>query len=71
MQALTREMNYAESVFVLPAEADGDVHIRIFTPATELPFAGHPTLGSAVLLGELLQADAIQCSTGAGTVPSR
>lgn len=69
MQAMTREMNYSESVFVLPAEADGDVRIRIFTPGAELPFAGHPTLGSAVLLGELLGIDTVRLETGVGTVP--
>ena len=47
MQALAREMNLSETVFVLPAEEGGDARIRIFTPLSELPFAGHPTLGSA------------------------
>jgi trans-2,3-dihydro-3-hydroxyanthranilate isomerase len=69
MQALAKELNFAESVFVLPAEADGDVRIRIFTPASEMPFAGHPTLGSAVLLGELLGVEEIRLETGVGTVP--
>src|SRR4051794_22443869 len=51
MQAITREFNFAESTFILPAE-DG-VHaakVRIFTPARELPFAGHPTVGTACAL---------------------
>ena len=69
MQALAKEMNYSESVFVLPAEADGDVRIRIFTPATELPFAGHPTLGTAFVLGGPLQRTTIRLETGAGVVP--
>src|SRR5207247_5441549 len=48
MQALARELNFSESVFVLPPRADdADVRIRIFTPGSELPFAGHPTLGAA------------------------
>src|SRR5437763_1251100 len=47
MQRLAREMNFAESVFVLPPGNGADARIRIFTPATELPFAGHPVLGSA------------------------
>ena len=54
MQAIAREFNYPETVFVLPA-AD-PVHrarLRIFTPASELPFAGHPTVGTAVLLARL------------------
>jgi len=52
MQALAAEFNLSETVFVLPPE--NDVHsaaLRIFTPARELPFAGHPTIGTAVLLG--------------------
>jgi trans-2,3-dihydro-3-hydroxyanthranilate isomerase len=56
MQALAKEMNFAETVFVLPPQAAGaDVRIRIFTPSTELPFAGHPVLGSAFVLGGPLQ----------------
>src|SRR6476469_1813748 len=46
MQKLAREMNVSETVFVLPPEAGGHARIRIFTPATELPFAGHPELGA-------------------------
>src|SRR2546423_1478902 len=70
MQALAREMNFSESVFVLPPQADdADVRIRIFTPGTELPFAGHPTLGSAFVLGGPLQKIVIGLETGAGVVP--
>jgi trans-2,3-dihydro-3-hydroxyanthranilate isomerase len=70
MQALAREMNFAETVFVLPASApDADVRIRIFTPSRELPFAGHPTLGSAFVLGAPLQKVVIRLETGAGVVP--
>src|SRR5471030_220456 len=70
MQALAREMNFAETVFVLPPSAsDADVRIRIFTPALELPFAGHPTLGSAFVLGGPLQKVVIRLETGAGVVP--
>jgi trans-2,3-dihydro-3-hydroxyanthranilate isomerase len=47
MQAIAREMNLSETTFVLPPEAEGDVKVRIFTPATELPFAGHPSVGTA------------------------
>ena len=60
MQALAREMNFSESVFVLPSEGDGHARIRIFTPASELPFAGHPTLGAAFVLGAPLQLDGIR-----------
>ncbi len=69
MQELAREMNLAESVFVLPPVAGGHARIRIFTPTRELPFAGHPTLGSAFVLGEPLQAEIVRLETGAGVVP--
>ena len=69
MQPLARELNLSETVFVLPAEADGHVRIRIFTPATELPFAGHPILGTAFVLGEPLQLAEIHLETAAGVVP--
>src|SRR5262245_55797403 len=48
MQRLARELNFSESAFLLPPEQDGDARVRIFTPDHELPFAGHPVLGSAV-----------------------
>ena len=70
MQALAREMNFSETVFVLPPTVgDADARIRIFTPSTELPFAGHPTLGSAFVLGGPLQKIVIRLETGAGVVP--
>ena len=54
MQAIAREFNHPETVFVFPPR-DGAhrAALRIFTPAAELPFAGHPTVGTAVLLGRL------------------
>jgi trans-2,3-dihydro-3-hydroxyanthranilate isomerase len=53
MQRLAREMNFPESTFVLPVEWAGtDIRMRIFTPATEMPIAGHPTIGSAFALAE-------------------
>jgi trans-2,3-dihydro-3-hydroxyanthranilate isomerase len=70
MQALARETNLSESVFVLPPTTDAaDVRIRIFTPAVELPFAGHPTLGAAFVLGGPLQKIVLRLETGAGVVP--
>jgi len=70
MRALAKEMNFAESVFVLPPSVpDADVRIRIFTPAVELPFAGHPTLGTAFVLGGPLSKIVIRLETGAGVVP--
>jgi trans-2,3-dihydro-3-hydroxyanthranilate isomerase len=69
LQTLAKEMNLSETVFVYPKEADGHVKIRIFTPDTELQFAGHPTLGTAFVLGAPLQLVEIRLETGAGTVP--
>src|SRR6185369_7300571 len=72
MQALAREMNLSETTFVLPpTTADADARIRIFTPAVELPFAGHPTLGSAVVLAAPLRRELIRLETGRGIVPVR
>jgi len=51
MQAIAREINFSETTFVLPAErADTDIRMRIFTPAVEMPMAGHPTVGSTFAL---------------------
>jgi trans-2,3-dihydro-3-hydroxyanthranilate isomerase len=69
MQALAREMNFSETVFALPATADADVRLRIFTPSVELPFAGHPVLGAAFVLGGPLQRIVIRLETLAGVVP--
>src|SRR5919199_3673464 len=69
MQDLARELNLSETVFVLPAENGGHARIRIFTPVTELPFAGHPVLGSAFVLGGPLQLAEIRLETGSGVVP--
>ena len=53
MQRLAREMNFSESTFILPAEQPGtDIRMRIFTPASEMPMAGHPTIGSTFALAK-------------------
>src|SRR5579871_2528796 len=52
MQAIAREMNLSETTFVTPGSAPGHFRVRIFTPAHELPFAGHPTVGTAVVLAQ-------------------
>jgi len=58
MQKLAREFNLSETVFVLPAEHDGNTRrLRIFTPAREVPFAGHPTVGTALALAWLGEID--------------
>ena len=54
MQDLAREMNLSESTFISGRLADGSWRVRIFTPMTELPFAGHPTLGTAWVIRNLL-----------------
>jgi trans-2,3-dihydro-3-hydroxyanthranilate isomerase len=69
LQPLAREMNYSETVFVYPAENGGHARMRIFTPAVEIPFAGHPTLGTAFVLGGPLQLVEIRLETGSGIVP--
>jgi trans-2,3-dihydro-3-hydroxyanthranilate isomerase len=58
MQAIARELNLAETVFVKePRNPVNTARLRIFTPARELPFAGHPTVGTAVLLAHLRAPD--------------
>ena len=76
MLAVTREFNYSESTFVLPPEREGDsVRVRIFTPGGEVPFAGHPTVGTAHVLtaiGRLPLAGAetrLVLGEGVGPVP--
>jgi trans-2,3-dihydro-3-hydroxyanthranilate isomerase len=69
LQRLAREMNFSETTFVYPPEADGHVKMRIFTPAAEVPFAGHPCLGTAFVLAGPLQLIEIRLETGRGTVP--
>ena len=71
LQPLAREINFSETVFVYPAAGEGHARIRIFTPALELPFAGHPVLGTAFVLGGPLQLDELWLETGAGVVPVR
>lgn len=60
MQAIAREMNLSETTFVLPAQSGGDARVRIFTPRAEIPFAGHPTLGTAVVLAEARSDQTVQ-----------
>jgi trans-2,3-dihydro-3-hydroxyanthranilate isomerase len=71
LQRLAREMNLSETVFVYPAEQGGHARIRIFTPTSEIPFAGHPTLGTAFVLAAPLELPEIALETGAGIVSVR
>ncbi|KAJ8600001.1 hypothetical protein CTAYLR_001838 [Chrysophaeum taylorii] len=67
MQALAREMNYAESTFVLPGEGEKR-RFRIFTCEKELPFAGHPTLGTAYHVLRDLEGNSVELECEAGAV---
>jgi trans-2,3-dihydro-3-hydroxyanthranilate isomerase len=69
MQRTARELNLSETVFFLPSERGCDARVRIFTPVGELPFAGHPVLGSAFVLGDLLGVAKVSLETGLGPVP--
>jgi trans-2,3-dihydro-3-hydroxyanthranilate isomerase len=71
LQPIAREMNLSETVFVYKPEGEGHARIRIFTPTRELPFAGHPTLGTAFVLSGPLQLEEIRLETGQGLVPVR
>jgi trans-2,3-dihydro-3-hydroxyanthranilate isomerase len=68
MQGIGREMNLSEVTFVLSPKNGGDAHIRIFTPVNELPFAGHPLLGTAIALGESFDKDRLRLETAMGTI---
>jgi len=64
MQALARQMNLSETTFVLPSDK-ATAHVRIFTPGFEMPFAGHPTLGTGFVVG----GERITFEMQAGLVP--
>lgn len=72
MAAIAREMNYSETTFVESEELrEGGFDVRIFTPASEIPFAGHPTLGTAQVLREVAAdgADEVVLNLGIGAIP--
>ena len=68
MQSIAREMSFAETVFLLPAREEADSWVRIFTPGRELPFAGHPVLGTALVVGQALGTDVVRLETGVGII---
>lgn len=69
LQPLAKEMNFSETVFVYPPDDKrADFRLRIFTPAAELPFAGHPVLGSAFVLGADGPVHGIRLQTGRGVI---
>src|SRR5438132_8937036 len=72
MQRIAREFNFAETTFVLPPQdAKHARRVRIFTPKAEIPFAGHPTIGTAVVLAQrgLVKERKFVLEEGAGPVP--
>lgn len=71
MQAVTREFNYAESTFVLPPEdPQNTARVRIFTPGYEMPFAGHPTVGTAIAIARARgRSGALRLELNAGVFP--
>lgn len=77
MQQITREFNFAESSFVLPPTASHTRRVRIFTPANEVPFAGHPNVGTAFTLattgafGDIGDSMTVTFEEKAGVVPLR
>lgn len=71
MQALTREINFSECAFVLPPKNGGYARVRVFTPAMELGFAGHPVLGAAFVLRDASPSDEIRLETASGVVTVR
>jgi len=71
LQSIAREFNLSETVFVLPPEDErADVRLRIFTPGSELPFAGHPNVGAAVMLARRINhaGDTLSIEQPAGIV---
>ncbi len=72
MQRAARELNLSETVFAFRAE-DPNAHlrVRIFTPAVELPFAGHPVLGTAFVVGRAMGSNVVRLETGLGVIAVR
>jgi trans-2,3-dihydro-3-hydroxyanthranilate isomerase len=69
LPSLALEIGFSETVFCYRPAGGGDARIRIFTPAGEVPFAGHPVLGTAFVLAQPLQLETIRLETGRGVVP--
>ncbi len=66
---LAREVGFAETVFLYPPSLDGDARVRIFSPSAELPYAGHPLVGAAAVLGDESGKTEVRLETAAGTIP--
>jgi trans-2,3-dihydro-3-hydroxyanthranilate isomerase len=69
MQSIAREMNFAETTFVLPpADPAHQARVRIFTTVLELPFAGHPTVGTGWVLGRAADRNSVTLELGVGPI---
>ena len=69
MQAIAREFGFSETTFVTPPESGGTARVRIFTPTREVPFAGHPTIGTALALAD--RGPEMVLELGVGPIPVR
>ncbi|WP_049969955.1 PhzF family phenazine biosynthesis protein [Haladaptatus cibarius] len=72
MQIITRETNFSEATFIESADGNGGYDVRIFDPAEEIPFAGHPTLGTAFVIREFVRddrPDELTLNLGVGQIP--
>ncbi len=69
LQPLAREFGFSETVFLFPPEHGGTARLRIFTPTQEIPFAGHPLIGTAVALAERGPPGQMLLETAAGPIP--
>jgi trans-2,3-dihydro-3-hydroxyanthranilate isomerase len=69
-QNLARQLNLSETTFIMPGDGNATATVRIFTPTFEMPFAGHPTLGTAHVVRELFSAgDSVVLRMPAGDIP--
>jgi trans-2,3-dihydro-3-hydroxyanthranilate isomerase len=76
MQSLARQLNLSETTFITPGNAEVTANVRIFTPNYEMPFAGHPTLGTACVVHDLFDvgnkgSDTVTLRMPAGDIPVR
>lgn len=69
MQAIALQFNLSETTFLLPSTRGATARVRIFTPSFELPFAGHPTLGTAYVVSVLRSTGRVTLETKAGIIP--
>jgi trans-2,3-dihydro-3-hydroxyanthranilate isomerase len=71
LQPIAKEIGFSETVYVYAPAEGGHARMRIFTPVQEIPFAGHPTIGTAFVLAQPMQLEEIRLETGSGIVAVR